>query len=233
VGYREETITKDKLKRYIKYSKTIEIVPIKNEEPIFILKNFSPEYDILGYKSNATTDNIVIIHKGKFILGDTVSSYLFYTDFKSGKTLTKPMPDECISSEDYLSQHKSRMLPSKEFSMQSILDNTIQLKDSDISYLKYIREFLIKFKYLESKKGKYLRDNKETKERFEFVCNAYEQTKLEQVISLHQMSKVIQDMWFAKLAERYPNDLKAFNEHCCSLNTIRNDLDKYLKSKKK
>ena len=228
--YREEAITKDKLQHYIKYSKIIEVIPIKNDEPIFILKHYSPEHDVFGTIMNGTTDNNVIIHRGKFILGEESFGYLMRHDYKDNKFQIKPMSAVYYSSDEYLNQYKTEMLPSKEFSLQSILDNSIQIKKSNISYIKDVRAFLVKFKCVESRKGKYPRENQEAKERLNFVAQTFEGTKWEKGVSLHRMAKVIFDKWLDYVAEKY-HGYKAINVHCRTLETIKNDLHRYLKSK--
>lgn len=131
-------VTKEKLLEYMNILEVIKVVPLKDEkEPIIILKTSRPAYGLLGVPDE------VVIHKGYFILSRGVKR------IKGGsKTVS------CLSPREVNYPNKFEIsYPSKEFLIKNILDNKIQIKGSDIPYIRLARDLLREYKCLKDKRG--------------------------------------------------------------------------------
>ena len=158
-------VTEDKLRAYIKACRVIEVIPLKDEPPIFVLKYFNrSESKIktlapLEIADIASIDNPgeIIIHKEHFILPSG------YKIVRPEKFMIGVAPREVRYIDKY-----ERVLTKKEFLVKTILDEKIQLqikkskKDkkgrksnkSKMGYLKLIRDFLRKYKIMGESRGR-------------------------------------------------------------------------------
>lgn len=158
-------VTEDKLREYINTYRVIEVIPLKNEPPIFILKYFRRlESKIktlapLEMADIASIDNPgeIIIHKGYFILPSG------YKIVRPEKFMIGVVPQDVR----YLDKCE-RVLTGKEFLVKTILDEKIQLQikkskkskngrksnKNKVGYLKLIRGFLRKYKIMEEGRGR-------------------------------------------------------------------------------
>lgn len=208
-GLYNEPVTKDKLLQYLKQYILIEIVPLKKDEPIFILK----ESALTEQEQWGCPDKIVI-HKGNFILPRrTIIRTPNYTSFPSGIK--------------YLNKFKEKY-PSKEFLIQSILDKQVK---SEAKYITPIREFFRKYEILSDLRGKIKRKYEGIiKERAQETVKAYKEickiTKRKKPLPIKSIKEKLDDY---VIAQGYPADSKEAKIFDVSDATIRRTIKSNIK----
>lgn len=209
VNYYKETVTKDKLLHYLSCYGFIEIIPLKDDEPIFILKNL-PYRPTLSEKYPRN----LVIHKESFIL--STKRIDIGGDFRSkGQIILSPTDTDTT----YLDRYKKVDQP-KTFSTHSIFDK--QIRVSDKRYIKPIRDLFRKYSILEETRGKIKSKSKIAKERYDFVVK-----ELKKIIKQKKKTTPVQDIhnkWMDKVMAS-GEDEKSF----CSYTTIRRDIERYKK----
>jgi len=164
----KEPITEDRLRPLTSHFRTIEIIPVKNDKPIFILKDL-PEN---SWTRIAFINRQIIMHDGKFIW-ENDDMPIVAAAAQVFMTKDKYHLDRYKTCSDYLNQF-TNLCPGKEFSIQSILD--IATIKSDKKYIKPIRDFLRKYKILKDRRGSGKKERKYKtliEERVEFVYKTY------------------------------------------------------------
>lgn len=141
--YKEE-VTKKELIKYLGRFDIIEIIPLKNDDPIFILKNRrSFIFANLSQK--------IIIHRGKFMWASKERIELTSDLYVHGDGQGIPL-DEYPAYEDYPKSHRNKAYTSKDFSIKSILDKKLD-KMQDKRYITPIRELFRKYEVLTDRRG--------------------------------------------------------------------------------
>lgn len=152
-------VTKEKLLNYIKILEVIKVVPVKDEEPILILKTLRPGYGLLGVPDE------VVIHKGYFILSRGVERV------ESGsKNVSCLIPAKVTYPDKFETSH-----PPKELLIKSVLDNEIPI--SNTIYVRPVKELLRKYGILPEKRGTGKIIKNEVKERNRIIVEEYLATK--------------------------------------------------------
>jgi len=127
----QEPITKDRLLKFIKAYSTVEVIPVENNEPIFILKNlpnFKWECKFLNQK--------IIIHKGNFIW-ESALKVPMSIGARFFNREAEDFIDKYRTYDDYPNQIAGKNYDGVEFSTHNILLNTV-----DKRYELYTRPLL-------------------------------------------------------------------------------------------
>jgi len=207
----------------------VEIIPVKKGRPIFILK------DLLNFdKQFAFVNKKIVIYKGKFIWknkikvspsratmlflgkGDSIGSYI----------------DEYETYDDYPNRIKNRC-PSKEYSIQNILDTEIK---SDKKYIKPLRDLLRKYNILKDRRGVGEKKHKYRKliqERIKFVNKAYREVirakKQKTPIPIKSIQRKLEDYAGKRTYSDDPKEAER-EKRIFNVNdvTIRRDIQNYM-----
>lgn len=201
---RKILITKEKLQEYLEFYKIIEVVPIKDEEPILILISMIP---------TLSTDypDRIIIHKGYFILP---------SGFKRGSGPSKSISYITYTDVNYMDKFKASH-PSKQFLIQSILDNEIPV--SDTTYIRPVKDFFRKYDILMETRGKTRKVAEDVKERNRIIIEEYNKSKRKIPLPI----KRIKD----KLAQEIKKKIDLGKYFAVNDATIRRVIKAYIKSR--
>lgn len=201
---RKIRITKEKLREYLEVYKIIEVVPIKDEEPIFILclmaPVFSPDHP---YK--------LIIHKGYFI---------WPSGFKTGRGPCKQLSYMAHTDVNYVNKFKTSH-PSKQFLIQAILDNEIPV--SNTTYIRPVKDFFRKYGILPEMRGKTKKIKDAVKARNKIIIDEYNKAQRKIPLPIKRIQNI--------LAQKIGKDTEL--GHCFAVNdvTVRRVIKAYIKNR--
>lgn len=206
-NYCKEVVTKDKLLHYLNCYAFVEIIPLKDDEPIFIFKNIPYRHTLSEkYPRN------LIIHKNNFILPKKKID--IGGDFSNkGHIILSPTDTDTT----YLDRHRKACHP-KTISMQSVFDREVKVNEKN--YIKPIRDLFRKYGILQEARGKIKNKVGMAKARYDFVIQEYRKG-----IKLKNTKRLIQDIhdkWMDKVSEMSSNEKDLF-----SYTTIRRDIARY------
>ena len=155
----KKPITKKELQDYVNRYTLVEIIPVHNDEPIFILRGLQQR--ALGELTS------IVIHKGQFILTDEPMGN------KGGsKSIFDPTPKEV----KYPDKFKQLGSP-KKFTIKALLDDKIEIRDNDGRYIQPIKNLLRQYGCLEEKRGKTKKTNEVAERRNKYIIKQYKLLK--------------------------------------------------------